>query len=106
MAPNTTTDNIPLLHRYGLTLLMSTPSHLRAIRDNDDLVQQFLNDCEISPDMIPAYQTAIDNFDTDGALSQQLAQNATLLLQVLGGFYPTPPCPKREDAIDIMKRLS
>ena len=97
---------VPILHKYALTLLMATPSHLRTIKDNDQLLQKFLEkDCEIDPLQIPNYKAAIQDFDKDQTLSQQLKDTGDLLLQVLGTFYPQPPCPKKADAASIMKGL-
>jgi hypothetical protein len=99
--------DIPLFHRYGLTLLMTTPSELRQQKDNDEVVQQFLEDCELEADMIPVYKAAIHNFDKNPALSDQLKNTAALLAEVFGGtFYPLPPCPRLDDAAKIMIQLA
>jgi len=97
--------SIPTLQRYALTLLMATPSHLRTIKDNDQLLGPFLTKSGVSAAQLLEFKTAIHNFDKDPTLSTKLQQIGDLLIDVLGSFYPTPPCPNEEDAAAIIKQL-
>jgi hypothetical protein len=96
---------IPHLHPFAITLLLVTPSFLNDIKDQDDKITTFLKDSGVTRDF-QMYLDVIHLIVQDAGFKSVLPQIHKLLKTKLGQFYPTSPCPRQNDSIDIMSKLS
>jgi hypothetical protein len=97
---------IPHLHPFALTLLLATPSHLNDIKQDDAKIQKFLSDSNIKPEKQAPYLDFIHAVTNDSAFLTQLGQLHQTLFDKWSVFYPTSPCPRQNDSIDILTRLA